>query len=524
MDDEVIRILIEIKQFTQSVRQIRQVADEVKKLGTATTGQAKAATQTNASLAKSFNAVGAQIRQQRAAAAQLNKTTSFRQPPIGRYSPAQRLQRQIVSLRGALASGDPNAIFDAQYGAHMLHQRVQQAKNFMNPMSIQARNISNAMAPIGALMSAIGSVATPVMAVVGAFTALVGAVVLMTKAAIDAGAAFAKIGLTAGGTGEQSALLDVFGKTVGADLSGPAREFAAAISHGGEAGGFAARAGIFHHGTFDTTNVAQEYLKAIEYMRKLPREEALRMARAIPGLETAAPLLNVSEGQFNKMKGDAGLQSRIFAPKFQEETADFMSALARIGEAFNNFAATVIKPFLPMITVALNGIADVLQLFAESTNTAWGAIGEIFDSVIKPMLPEFSQWFKELSAGLMVFATAFADFVHDVAGMIRDHQDLFKGIAEIIHGILTLDIDKVMQGQKDIMSGIKGGNAPKTDPLIDALNRNARAVEDNTASYATRNGTYGGGERAHGAVPSKWSGMNTERYIGEARRLGAFAL
>ena len=296
----------------------------------------------------------------------------------------------------------------------------------------------------------------------------------MTKAAVDAGVAFAKIGLTAGGTGEQSALLDIFGKTVGADLSGPAREFAAAISHGGEAGGFAAHAGIFHHGTFDTTNVAQEYLKAIEYMRKLPREEALRMARAIPGLETAAPLLNVSDKQFEKMKGDASIQEQIFTPKFQQDTADFMSALARVGQAFENFVVVIIKPMLPAIVEGLNFVAD-----------GFNYVAQVIDTVKGPM---YAFW---------------------------------QGVADAIKGLVSLDFGEMRKGIDEIWNA---GKAKNTDPLVDALNRNARAVEDNTASYATRNGTYGGGERAHGAVPSKWSGMNTERYIGEARRLGAFAL
>ena len=56
-----------------------------------------------------------------------------------------------------------------------------------------------------------------------------------------------------------------------------------------------------------------------------------------------------------------------------------------------------------------------------------------------------------------------------------------------------------------------------------ALDRNTRAHEDNT--QALKSGVYGGGERARGAVPSAWGGMNAKNWgpgTGQAALLGAF--
>jgi len=524
MDDEVIRILIEIKQFTQSVRQIRELAKAVRELDGSTKSSTNNANSFNEAwkrAAASAKNPGASYKnhphykawaaasssaktnsQFRADTINItanvvnvnggrssaggsgnggggrspdpNKTQSWRPQPFGRYSPAQRMQRQMMRLRSAIRSGDPNAIFDAQYGAHMLHQRVQQAKNFMNPMSIQARNIQNSLAPYRAFSSAISEIGQTFAPLVAAVTATVVAIGLMTKAAIDASSAMMKIGLTAGGTGAQTAQLSILGNVLGADMGELSRKFADEISKGGAASGFAAQAGIFHHGTFDTTNVAQKLLAWMKYLDTLSPEEAMRRARTT-GTEALLPYRSLSKQTKNTLDMDANVRSTVIDSKTQKDMLEMQVAFARIQEAGVNVAVALVKIFNSTydVTGMLNRFADELNIAAL----------------------QLTVWNDYVRAATAQLNNGSADEKLQIASdLIKDQMNL---------------------------TNAQNGRDEKHKTSLD---QNTDALHRNTDAMAQRNGTYGGGERARGAIPPKWDGVNSERWLGEARRLGAFNL
>jgi hypothetical protein len=55
-----------------------------------------------------------------------------------------------------------------------------------------------------------------------------------------------------------------------------------------------------------------------------------------------------------------------------------------------------------------------------------------------------------------------------------------------------------------------------------ALEHNTQAVERNTQTI--REGMFGGGERARGAIPNAWKGSNSSMWGSQIARLGAFAM
>lgn len=356
-----------------------------------------------------------------------------------------------------------------QNNIHIFNQKINQASKSTSSAVVGIQQMARAAGISGGLIAALDN---PVTAVIAGVTAAAGSLAVFTKQAVDAGIVLRDLAFTGGGNRSETAQLSTIGNALGLDMGALAREFADQISHNGLAAGFAARSGIHDYGIFDTTDKAQKLLKWINALGNMGDVERRRAARAT-GTEALLPLATLSDQTKQNLAEDAQRKEHIFTPEFLREATEASIAFARLQDAFTNLVVTAIKP----------------------------------------MLPEIVTYFNEFAAGLQEFAR-----------VAEEHEDVFKGLAEMLHGFLTLDDKKVHEGIQDIADGIIGKKVTKggIDAHANAMNRHTDALNDNT--YAMRNGVFGGGERARGAVPSKWLGMNSDRYIGEARRLGAFNL
>lgn len=70
--------------------------------------------------------------------------------------------------------------------------------------------------------------------------------------------------------------------------------------------------------------------------------------------------------------------------------------------------------------------------------------------------------------------------------------------------------------------GIDDKMTRRKNPQVDALDRNTASLRE--LGTILKNGTYGGGDRARGAVPAGWTGMWYDKWSRNAIGLGAFEL
>lgn len=302
----------------------------------------------------------------------------------------------------------------------------------------------------------------------------------LTKAAAELGNEFSRMKFAGGGTGQQTAQLAGMGSVFGIDLNSRARMLADTLSHSDVGAAFGARSGIYDYGAFDTSPKAPKLLKMIEALRKMPEADAMQAAYAIkqPDLLQYRNLSDKTMGSFKK---DAVIQASVFSPDFMKNSAEFSAALSRMQTSFSTFLSAGIRPFLPAMTVLFDNITELMQKM-----TSW----------------------------------------------ILDHQNQFQGAAMILKGmfegafgVVEGDRMKQMAAITDLMQGYKLMRTP-SDSQTAAMEALTAAINANTE--VIKNGVYGGGERARGAVPGKmfggWKGQNAEIWGHKVATLGAFAM
>lgn len=217
---------------------------------------------------------------------------------------------------------------------------------------------------------------------------------------------------------------------------------------------------------FGKTNEAETFLAVIEGLRKVKSaEEQLRLARML-GVDADMDLVRASDKVFEAMKRDAALRTKFFDERTQQNAADVSAGFIRVNNAMDNLKVTLSKPFLADMANALAGLAEIMNTVAAIMNKNAIAL-------------------RAALAGALTI--------------------VFGPLAVPLLGALSALGGK---GQKDHQSAL--------DQNTDALNNLAGVFKE---------GTYGGGERTRGAVPSALKGLMLGGAIaGNSLRLGAFTL
>lgn len=328
-----------------------------------------------------------------------------------------------------------------------------------------------------------------------AVMAAVAAVVELTKAAIDATIALQNIGIISGGTNSEAAKLSSVGRAAGVDDMGAlARQFAAGISSDSLKAAFGNRAGIHAFGPQDPNmDAAGKLLAATKYILYASEQDAKMFAR-IEGLDELLKLRNLSEAtKQNITQNDPQFQAMAMNPATETSFQEFNVAIGRAGEALLELWTVYIAPIMPVATSLLNLFTSIVQIFTVLTQVFYNVTG--------------------ITGGLKLLA----DGINLVAEMLGGFAMVLKGASEYITNPLLGSID-IASGMQRMIDAFKSNE--------DRAKDHKKAIEDNTAAlqYNTHNGFYGGGDRARGAVPSKWIGVNAGTYVGGAAKLGAFNL
>lgn len=349
-----------------------------------------------------------------------------------------------------------------------LGQAIGSTRFSMGPNGLQI------MPLISSLVKVFGPYGAIVTGAIAAGTALFE----MAKHAAEAATAFAKIGFATGGNRVESAALAGIGNALGIDAGGMARGLNSSLTSGGM--GVAAGAQLGVQGNFNPFHQddARTLLKAAEGLRKLndqgKRGEAIWAATQLH-ISELLPVMDLSNKQWELMRQDMQQTAALNTPEMTQNATDFMAALGRVGEAFKDLVVSVFGPMLPAFTDALNDMATWIRGFVSDMQIASNQLGAI------------GYTFK-----------AYWD------GLIGDQ-------------------DKMAEDMK------KASDLWNTPANLNPMKDQTQATKDNTEALkqATKQGTFGGGERARGAVPKGWMGASPQSQAAlqaHALALGAFTL
>lgn len=245
---------------------------------------------------------------------------------------------------------------------------------------------------------------------------------------------------------------------------GLARSFGQRIASDPMAAGFAARAGVYNPGgeTFGDTNTATNLLKMAESLRRMSERDALRTAR-ITGTEDLLKFRGASEGTMNQLRQDAGQTDKIMNPDQVKIATEYQLQMVRLNSAFSDLATSLGQYVIPIISAGAEFLADSvrgLNMMLNSPIVKW------FIENLTPV--------GQIGKG----AKAFSD-ANKPRGLGKDAQ-------------------------------------------VSALDANTASLRE--LAGILKDGIYGGGERARGAVPAGWKAQYYNEWSRNAVGLGAFSL
>lgn len=331
---------------------------------------------------------------------------------------------------------------------------------------------------------AIGTIAPELGAVLGPIGEAGQSVVTSFKSLFDAAnkaastlTTFASAMVTSGGTGQEQGRLNAFGGALGLsgqDLSQLSRTLAHNLATSGVAASMGQKAGIYDYGNpFMQLDKAKNLEKAFDYIAssRTPLEQATVAARAW-GIESALLARNLDQQTRLQLKASGELQASINSPQLVKAAGAFNAQLSRI-------------------TGAIGGIGTLIG-------------GQIMQ-LLTPFL-EIGANAAESIARILNLGLAVTDFI---TGPIR-------ALTQVLVDLASFNLDKAKTDINNILNGTFF-----RDPAKDL-----KDATDNLLQ-ATKQGTFGGGDRARGAVPGGLTGMNFNVSWGwgtaDAARMGAFA-
>jgi hypothetical protein len=232
-------------------------------------------------------------------------------------------------------------------------------------------------------------------------------------------------------------------------------------------------------------------------------EKRLTAARNL-GLESLIPQIELYARHKNVIDADTKALERAANSKATQNAADFMFQLGRAQTMLGTFGQEVAGPILGDWSRGLGKLADVMRGGSRFASLFTYGIRQFIGTVFP-----FIGTLDTLLTGIGKVGPAF--------------KALYGFIEEFINSV----IDKLPDPIKNQMSGFR---LPDWKDLADPIKDLTGAVQDNTAAQnattgAFKNGTYGGGSRARGALPGGLKGQAFSQAVaGNALRLGAFSL
>lgn len=406
--------------------------------------------------------------------------------------PADRLTKAILQLQNAQMNGSSSQVFDAQHNFNRANKAYGKAQNAMNPQPPEQDSLMkrlgsvlsssrfsvggggggpSLMPLVGQTLKAIGPEIEAVLGVgaemlagpIGIAVAAIALMSQMANAAAESLTAFKDSMVTSGGSGSEVAKLNAYGAAAGvSDTAGLSRQLADKLAGNGQAAAFGQQAGIHDFGgAYSDLDKAKNLQKAIDYMLD-PRTsdvQALRFAR-VEGLEAFVKMRGISADTLQNLDAAAALNDRAHSPQDMKNAAEFNAQLAIASTNFDTITTSLGSSFIPLFTDAIALFND----FAPGINSTIIALKPLID--------------------LLLSVTP--------AGMLAT-------------------LHKEIEAMRKMMDG---GNDKKQ-----AEQEHTEALKEHAA--ALKNGTYGGGNRARGALPAAWGGSNAKNWDSEARKLGA---
>jgi len=296
-----------------------------------------------------------------------------------------RIQSGLKGLSARQKSLNTQAAF---IRAQINLQKAQAGANPPSFLSRAAGVLKSSRFGAGGLMPLVGQAAKLLGPWGTALAAGAVAVTAMTDAAVEAGQALQEL---AYGTGSQGSTLGGL-RGISGVLGGPgavgslSSQLQSKITTDAMARAVGLTMGIQSlPRPFGNVDEGQNLLQAIKELRKITDfEERLRAARVL-GLEGAGPVLNQSEGQFQKSQERGEFSAKIFGdPKVQQNVADFMQALSDLGASFMNVLGVLGKNLLPRLTKFVNWFADVMNGLADWLDKNQWLIDLIFGNQVAP--------------------------------------------------------------------------------------------------------------------------------------------
>lgn len=298
------------------------------------------------------------------------------------------------------------------------------------------------------------------------------AIAAVTAMAMAAGAAAASLNafqesmITSGGSAAEVGRLSVYGSAAGvSNMADLARQLADRLATNGAAAGFGHEAGISdNNGAWSKMDKASNLQKAIDHILdpKISEQQAARFAR-VEQLEMFLKLRGISEQTKANLEEVARLNAMAHGIGPTKQAAEFNAQIAMLSTNFDTITTSLGSAFLPTMT----GAVKLLNQLSPA-----------IESAVLALTPLIKLLLKATPLGAMADASAWIDRIH---------------------------------------------KALEDKPHADAMRRHADAMDAH--SVALKNGTFGGGERARGALPAAWGRANAPNWSsGGPATLGAFNL
>lgn len=403
----------------------------------------------------------------------INQTQKLTNAYKAQIGPAQALMKAQLNLRNALLFGNGAQQFDAQYLVNQAQGRMNRAQRgpthpVMQAIMTSRFGMGGGVQPlVGRSLAALSSLGPAGMAAAAAVVA-VGALGMAANHAAGlirnlAGARFTSGG-TPGQIGMMAGLAAGTGQSVGG-IAGQSRELALRLASDPYARMAGQQYGVkpdylANNPMHAKLNTAENYLKLAQGILNDANESRAVRAARATGMENILGMRDMSPGLRNRL---LNMNAEMMTPQGRQAAADLQGTLGLLSLSM--------QKLLMSATPLIEGFAGGALL-----------LSNIIDYLIK-----------------------VAKTVLNIPGL------LYQGIRSLLGLDNTYDL--INQKIKNIWDPAK------------AQDEQTRAIKDNTKELRQfRNGLWGGGERAKGAMPGRAAAYWQQSLPPEAMQLGAFSL
>jgi len=277
---------------------------------------------------------------------------------------------------------------------------------------------------------------------------------------------------TGGSPGELSTA-DNISRMSGDDINKMALEYQQSIIGGGLPTAYANQHGISDQPGMPNLDAMTNYKKHLSDLSDpniTSQAQAQREIKQIPSLRPAMGMRDLTEETRKHILND--IHPEMFSPEKRQQAKEYESAIADIGREWDTFKENVGGPVMKAI-IWLDKVTDHFK-----------GLGKAIEWVLSP-----------------------------ITLLIRDLKYMAGYAGALSGGASEEDAEKIADESAE-------------DRVVDSTDRNTEALKEQT--QILREGTYGGGARARGAIPGAYhgvNGQNTERFLqNNMNAMGAFGM